>query len=183
MVFSTYMNRISILIQQQQRLFHISDLRVLWGIRKSSSLYQTIYRLINKRILFSIYNGFYSIVPIYKLDPIEIGFRAIRKFSYLSTESVLAKNGIINQIPTKITFVSSRSFGVDINDVGYLVRQMSSSRLNNITGIFQNSLGVFEADIERAVVDMLYFVPTYHFDADKIINWDKVAAYQKQLDY
>lgn len=175
------MDKISILLQQSQKLFHTSDLKTIWNINKTKTLYQTIYRLIKKKNIFRIQKGFYSIVPIDQLDPIEIGFRSIKSFSYLSTESVLSKNGIINQSPNKITFISSTSANFSINNNLYLVRQLKSHCLNNSIGITQNNKGVFVATTERAVADMLYFQPNYHFDADKIIDWKLVKNYQQQI--
>ncbi len=177
------MDKISALIQQKQKLFHTSDLQVIWSINKESTLYQTIYRLIKKKILFRVQKGLYSIIPLDQLDPIEIGFRAINHFSYLSTESVLSKNGIINQSPSKITFVSSKPAKFTIIKNSYLVRQLKPQFLNNTIGIIQNDQGIFEATIERAIADRLYFQPSYHFDADKIIDWKKVKKIQQEIGY
>ncbi|MDD2225011.1 MAG: hypothetical protein PHP97_02515 [Candidatus Shapirobacteria bacterium] len=174
-------DKIGILIQQGQKLFHTSDLKVLWNISNQNTLYKTIARLIQKKVLISIQKGFYSIVPLDRLDPIEIGFRAINHFSYLSTESVLSKNGIINQSPGKITFLSSSPANFNINGVSYLVRQLKPQCLNNTVGIVQNDKGVFIASTERAIADMLYFQPNYHFDADSIIDWKLVKNYQQQI--
>jgi len=175
------MDKISVLIQQPQKLFHTSDLKVIWGIYNESTLYQTIYRLIKKKIFFRVQKGLYSMVPLNQLDPIEIGFRAINHFSYLSTESVLAKNGIINQSPNKITFISSAPANFTINGNLYLVRQLKPQCLNNTVGIIQNDKGVFMATTERAITNMLYFQPNYHFDADNLINWKLVKNYQQQI--
>lgn len=175
------MNKISLLIQQSQKIFHTSDLKIIWGIYNSSTLYQTIYRLTKKGNIFRIQKGLYSIVPIKQLDPTEIGFRAINNFSYLSTESVLSKNGIINQSPSKITFISNLSINFTINNQSYLVRQLKPQCLNNSLGITQSEKGIFIANTERAVADMLYFQPNYHFDADSIINWKLVKNYQQQI--
>lgn len=174
-------DKIGILVQQPQSLFHTSDLKVLWNILNQKTLYQTIYRLIKKKVLFSLQKGFYSIIPLNQLDPIETGFRAINHFSYLSTESVLSQNGIINQSPNKITFISSSSANFTINSNSYLVRQLKAQCLNNTVGIIQNDKGIFMATTERAIADMLYFQPNYHFDANNIINWDLVKNYQKQI--
>ena len=176
-------NKIGILIQQKQNLFHTSDLKILWNISNQNTLHKTIARLIKKKILFSLQRGLYSIIPLDQLDPIEIGFRAINHFSYLSTESVLSKNGIINQSPSKITFVSSNPAKFDIKNLSYLVRQLKPQSLNNTLGITQNDQGIFVAEIERSVADMLYFQRNYHFDAESLINWDIVKNYQHQLEY
>lgn len=174
-------NKIGILIQQPQKLFHTSDLKTLWNILNQNTLHKTIARLVKKGVLISLQKGFYSIVPLNQLDPVEIGFRAINHFSYLSTESVLSKNGIINQSPNKITFVSRAPAHFTINDNLYLVRQLKPQCLNNTIGIIQNNNGVFVANNERAVADMLYFQPNYHFDADNLIDWKLVKNYRKQI--
>ena len=41
--------------------------------------------------------------------------------------------------------------------------------------------GVFVANTERAIADMLYFQPNYNFDADNIIDWKLVKNYQQQI--
>lgn len=177
------MNKISILIQQNQHIFHTSDLKTLWDIQNQNTLYQTISRLIKKKILFAVYKGMYSIIPIDKLDPVEIGFRAINTFSYLSTESVLAKSGVINQSPSKITFVSSKSKSFEINNISYIVRQMRPEILNNTIGISQNNMGVFEADTTRAISDILYYQPSYNIDGINIVDRKLLKSYQSQLNY
>ena len=174
-------DKIGILAQQSQKLFHASDLKILWNISNQNTLHKSIARLIKKGVIFRVQKGFYSIVPIDQLDPIEIGFRAIKNFSYLSTETVLSKNGIINQSPSKITFVSSLPANFTINNTSYLVRQLKPKCLNNSLGINQNDKGVFIASTERAIADMLYFQPSYHFDANSIIDWKLVKNYQQQI--
>jgi predicted transcriptional regulator of viral defense system len=176
-------DKIGILLQQQQKLFHTSDLKVLWNISNQNTLHKTISRFIKKEILFSVQKGFYSVVPLNQLDPIEIGFRAINQYCYLSTESALSINGIINQSPVKITFVSGYSANFTILGNTYLVRQLKPQCLNNSFGITQNDRGVFMASPERAIADMLYFQPTYHFDSDTIIDWKAVKNCQQTIHY
>lgn len=176
-------DKIGVLIQQSQKLFHTADLKILWNISNTNTLYKSISRLIKKNTLFSVYKGLYSLVPPNQLDPVEIGSRAINTFNYLSTESVLSKNGIINQSPSKITFVSCISKNFTINQNIYSVRQLKPQCLNNSLGITQDDKGIFVANSERAIADMLYFQPNYHFDANNLIDWKLVKNYQLQLGY
>jgi len=53
--------------------------------------------------------------------------------------------------------------------------------LNNTIGITQSDQGIFIADTNRAIADMLYFQPNYHFDANNIIDWPTVKNYQQQI--
>ncbi|PJA50926.1 hypothetical protein CO168_02515 [Candidatus Shapirobacteria bacterium CG_4_9_14_3_um_filter_36_12] len=157
-------NKLDILLKQPQKIYHTDDLRILWGITKPSTLHQTISRLIKKGVLIKIHKGLYCTIPISDLDPIELGFRLINRFCYLTTETVLAQNGIINQSPNKITFVSNISQKITVGDNTFLYRQLSDKYLYNSDGISPQSNGVLIASVARAKSDMLYFQPSYYFD-------------------
>ena len=157
-------NKLDILLKQPQKIYHTDDLRILWGIAKPNTLHQTISRLIKKGVLIKIYKGLYSTIPISDLNPIELGFRLINHFCYLSTETVLSQNGIINQSPNKITFVSNISKKIAVGDNTFLYRQLNDRYLYNSDGIIPQSNGVLVASIDRAKSDMLYFQPSYYFD-------------------
>ncbi len=157
-------NKLNILLKQPQKIYHTDDLRILWGIIKPTTLHQTISRLIKKGVLIKIYKGFYSIIPITDLDPVELGFRLINRFCYLTTETVLAQNGIINQSPNKITFVSNISKKITIDGNTFLYRKLNDKYLYDSNGISVQTNGVLVASVVRAKSDMLYFQPNYYFD-------------------
>jgi len=157
-------NKLDILLKQPQKIYHTDDLRILWGIAKPNTLHQTISRLIKKGVLIKIYKGLYSTIPISDLNPIELGSRLINRFCYLTTETVLSQNGMINQSPNKITFVSNISKKIAVGDNTFLYRQLNDRYLYNSDGIIPQSNGVLVASIDRAKSDMLYFQPSYYFD-------------------
>lgn len=157
-------NKLNILLKRPQKIYHTDDLRILWGIIKPATLHQTISRLIKKGVLIKIYKGLYSTIPLSELDPIELGSRLINRFCYLTTETVLAQNGIINQSPNKITFVSSISKIIAVDDKTYLYRQLNDKYLYDSEGVSPQANGVLVASIHRAKKDMLYFQPNYYFD-------------------
>ncbi|MFA7300732.1 MAG: hypothetical protein WC069_00250 [Candidatus Shapirobacteria bacterium] len=157
-------NKLNVLLKQPQKIYHTDDLRILWSIINPNTLHQTISRLIKKGILIKIYRGLYSTIPLSELDPIELGSRLINRFCYLTTETVLAQNGVINQSPNKITFVSNISKKITIGNNIYLYRQMTDKLLFDSSGISSQSNGVLVASADRAKSDMLYFQPNYYFD-------------------
>jgi hypothetical protein len=116
------------------------------------------------------------------LDPRALGQAVIHNKAYLTTESVLAQEGIITQTTYMYTFVSSLSKKVTVGDTTFLYRKMSDKYLNNPAGVEAKD-GFFEASVERAVADMLYFNPNYHFDLRDSIDWKKVKAMQKEVSY
>jgi hypothetical protein len=171
-------DKIKSLLRDGKALYHTQDLAVLWGINNPNTLYTVIKRYIKRGVLIKIYKGFYSTKSISEIDPIYLGLSALHRYSYLSTESVLFKKGIIFQEVKYVTLVSDLSKEFKVGDHRFLVRKMKPEYLYNNIGIIEK-----KASVERAVADMLYFSPDYHFDAKKLIDWQKVKEIKKAIDY
>jgi len=168
------MKKIDILLKQGRRLFHTNDLAVLWGTTDRNTLLVTIGRYIKKGILFRIHRGFYSTIEIDKINPIALGIGYIHSFAYLSTESVLTRAGVISQQSSKITLVSNVSRKFTLNGNEYIIRKMTDKFLYNDKGVVDID-GIKMATVERAVADLLYFNPRYHFDNKNLVNWKEVS--------
>lgn len=176
------MYRISELIRVNKKIIHTNDLAILWGIKNRQTLYQTITRYIDRGILFPIYKGLYSTVPLETLDPIELGRAIIHRYAYLTTETVLAQAGVITQRVFVYTFASDHSKRVSIGKWTFRFRKLKDIYLYNTAGINEHH-GNFVATLERAVADMLYFDPKYHFDLREAIDFDKVRKLQRDIGY
>lgn len=176
------MYRISELIKLDRKLYHTNDLAILWGISNKNTLYTAIKRYVQKGILTPIFKGLYSTVPLSQLDPLELGVAVVHKYTYLSTESVLSQAGIIYQTIHKYTFVSSVSKKITAGGISFIYRKLKDEYLNNPSGI-ANQNGIFISSVERAVADILYFDPNYHFDVPDNIDWKKVNDIQKEVNY
>ncbi len=175
------MYRINILLKQKRKLFHTRDLALLWGNPAPNTLYTTIKRYVQKGILISVHKGFYSVMPLSKIDPVALGISYIHTYAYLSLESILIKEGIMFQAGENITLVSNVSKKFSVGSNKYLVRRMKDEFLYNTSGIIGNYIR--KATPERAVADMLYFNPSFHFDNPKAIDWQKVKQIQKEVGY
>jgi len=170
------------LLQDSRYLYHTQDLAVLWAIDNSNTLHTTIKRYIKRGFLNKIYKGFYSTKPLKKINPIQLGIVGLHRYSYLTTESILIKKGLIFQETQYITLVSNVSKRFEIAGHKFLVRKMQDKYLHNETGItIQNE--VRSALTERAIADILYFNPNYHFDAKNIIDWKKVREIRNKIGY
>jgi predicted transcriptional regulator of viral defense system len=176
------MYKLNELIKLDRKLYHSNDLAILWGITNRNTLYTTIKRYVQKGILLPVFKGLYSTVPIAQLDPRILGQAIIHKKAYLTTESVLVSKGIIAQMPYMYTFVSSISRKVTVGDMTFLYRQLHDIYLNNPIGV-EAQEGFYTATVQRAVADMLYFNPKYHFDLHTSIDWKMVKAIQKEVGY
>ena len=181
MLFCTYMYRINVLLKQKRKLFHTRDLALLWGNPEPNTLYTTIKRYVQKGILIPIHKGFYAVMPLSKLDPVLLGISYLHTYAYLSLESVLFEAGVIFQRGEYMTLVSSVSKKFSVGSYKYLVRKMRNEFLHNPAGI--SNQHVRKATLERAVADMLYFNPKYHFDNPKAIDWRRVKEIQKEVGY
>ncbi len=175
-------NKINLLLKQPQNLFHTQDLALLWEIENRNTLYTTIKRYVKKGVLIRIQKGFYSKVPIKQLNPIKLGMSFLHSFCYLSTESILTKEGVISQDIPHITLISDKSKKFKIKDNSYISRQMKGKFLFNETGIIEEN-GIKKATLERAVADMIYYDFNYHFDGPNLINWKKVKKIQKEVGF
>jgi len=209
------MYKINELIKLNQRLYHTSDLAVLWHVTNKNTLYTTIKRYVQQGILIPVYKGLYSTIPLNQLDPLELGRAIIHNYAYLSTESVSANNGIINQAVYAHTFITSASKKITVDllatrhpelasrhselnnrhpelvsgsisgsttTITFLYRQLKDEYLYNPLGIKQQN-DIFVASTERAVADLLYFVPQYHFDLPELVDWPQVKYLQKIIGY
>ncbi len=176
------MYRLNELIKSDRTVYHSNDLAILWNISNKNTLYTTIKRYVQKGVLIPIYKGLYSTVPVSELDPLKLGRAIIHRYTYLTTESVLAQVGIISQATYAYTFVSSISKKVTVRDISFRFRKLKDEYLYNPTGIVKRD-GNFVATTERAVADMLYYNPKYHFDFSESIDFEKVKRIQKEIGY
>ncbi|MBI2415297.1 MAG: hypothetical protein HYV33_01390 [Candidatus Kerfeldbacteria bacterium] len=168
------------LLQQKQHIFHTQDLAVLWDITNKNTLYTTIKRYIQAGTLQPIYKSVYSTQPVDTLDARELGLIALHRFAYVSCETILIQHGIINQLNIMITLVSDQSRQFTIGEQRYRSRKLADRYLFNPAGI-QMDGSVRVATLERAIIDMLYFNPRFHFDAP--IALDKVNALRQVIGY
>lgn len=174
--------RFALLARMGEILFHAHDLANLWDIKNPNTLYTTLKRYTQAELLFRVYKGFYSIYPASKIDPFLLGIKAMHRYSYVSTETILFKEGIINQKINAITLVSSISCKFKIGNTFFKTRQMKDGILFNQSGIVNNN-NILTATIDRAVADMLYFNPKMYFDSSSQIDWEEVEKIKKAVRY
>lgn len=172
--------RIVLLAKKGEEIFHTQDLANLWDIQNKNTLRITLSRYVKKGLLYRIYKGFYSLLPVDELNPVLVGAKALHQFCYLSTETILFQEGYISQNIDYYTFVSEKSLKFTVNGYKFKSRQLDEKYLYQSEGVFLKDK-IKTATPERAICDMLYFNPNYHFD--KPINWEKIRSMQKKIQY
>jgi predicted transcriptional regulator of viral defense system len=176
------MDKYNVLLQQDKKTFHATDLALLWEITNKNTLKRTLKRFVDRGVLKRIHKGFYSTTDLSDINPYDLGFSYLNIYSYVSLETVLAKEGAISQDVKYITFVSSKSSKFNVGNINYSSRRMKDSFLNNTTGIIKVGKH-FEATLERAVADVLYYNSKYYFDNKGVIDFEKVGEIQKEVGY
>jgi hypothetical protein len=174
--------KINNLIKQVRKLYHSHELAILWGIKNKNTLYTTIKCYVQKGVLISIYKGLYSTVPLAQVNPPDLGKAIIHRYTYLSTESVLAQAGLIFQTTYQYTFVSDMPKKVTVDSLSFLFRKLKDEYLYNPAGI-KDQNGNYMATSERAVADMLYFNPHYHVDNPGAVDFENVKLLQQEIGY
>lgn len=170
-------NRFLKLAKLQESIFHIDDLARIWGGKDRNTLLTSLKRYVAAGLLIRLYRGLYSLKKAEDLDSLVLGAKAINNYCYLSGETVLAKYGVIFQQVNYFTFVGPKTKRFQIGGRQYYCRQLQDKYLYNDTGV--NKTGkVNEASLERAVADILYFNPRYHFDNQKAINMEELKKIQ-----
>ena len=101
-------------------------------------------RYLQKGILIPIHKGFYSTVPIDQINPFKLAIGYLHRFTYVSCETVLIREGIIFQKENYLTLISSVSKKFKISNYSYLVRQLKDSYLYHDRGV-DNIDGVMTA--------------------------------------
>jgi len=174
--------KIGLLLKQERKLFHTQDLALLWGIENKNTLYTTIRRYLEKGILIPIQKGFYSTLPLSQIKPLELGVLFLHRYAYESTESILVKEGVINQSIPYLTLVAGLSKKFSVAGNSFLVRKLQEKFLYQTVGIMKEG-DFLRASRERAVADLLYFNPFYHFDNQPLVDWKAVAVIQRKVGY
>ncbi len=161
-------------------VFSIDDLDRIWNINNRNTLLTSLKRYVKSGLIYRIYRGLYSIKPVIELDPLLLGAKAINNYCYLSGETILAKHGIIFQQVNYFTFIGKKTKRFTIGNYKYYCRQLKDEFLYNDIGIDKTEKFNL-ATLERAIADILYFNPNYHFDNPDAINWIKVNKIQKSV--
>ena len=175
-------NKQKILLQSNQRIFSTSDLALLWNIINRNTLLTTIKRYVAKGVLYRIYKGLYSTLPIDKLDKYEIGCAIGGPFSYISAETILSQNGILMQDINKVTLFGKKKKTMTIRDTTYLCRHLNDRYLLNRKGI-DDRQGSSIATTERALADIRHINPKFYIDNQLSIDMEKIDILNKEIGY
>lgn len=165
-------------------VFHTDDVANLWGITNKNTLHTMLSRYVAGGFIHRIYKGLYAVKKIKEINPLLLGVKALHSSAYISCETILYQNGVLNQSPREVTLVSGFSRRFSVVGVRYRSRKMHDEFLFNDAGIEIKDM-VRVASLSRAVADMLYFNPNQYLDSGDsgLIDWGKVKEISDTIGY
>ncbi len=173
---SNIAERLLKLHSSQKTVFTTTELMLFWEIENKNVLKTTVLRAVKKGYLKHIRRGLYGLNGV-KIDKLELAGK-LKKQSYISFETVLLKNDIINQWYDTIFSASDRKMEIK-NEYGkFNYRKMSDYILNNRLGII-NAGNYFIADTERAICDYFYKVGFQQLDNLDEIDVERLIKISK----
>jgi len=163
-------NYLTTILRSNKTVFSSKDIALLWHDPGTSATRVRLHYYIKKGDLYPIRKGLYAKSRDY--NPLELATRIFTP-SYVSFETVLAKEGLIFQYYDEVFVASYLTREITVDGQTYSYRKMK-------TGVLTNSIGVEHvsetsiATKERAFLDTLYVNADYQFDNVRSLSWEKV---------
>ena len=160
---------ISSILRSNKTVFSFKDIALLWGNSNDAARVRVNYYVKNGQ-LYRIRRGFYAKDKNY--DKLELAAKIFTP-SYVSFETVLAREGVIFQYYSQIFVTSYLTRDIVCDDQTYSYRKIKGLVLANNAGI-ENKKECSVATKERAFLDTIYINKDYHFDNLSPLDWDKI---------
>lgn len=165
------------LYSRPETVFSLQEIAQLLPKISYKSLRDRLYYFTKIGKLIRLHQGIYAKKEYY---PFELANK-IYKPSYISLETVLAKEGMIFQYDETIFLSSYLTRRIKIGKTEIQYRCLKDEVLINTEGIEQKT-GYFTASPERAFLDAVYVYKNYHFDNLSVLDWTKVKKLAKIYD-
>ena len=158
------------IMRSKNTIFTTDDVSLLWGESDVNFVRKKIYRYLKAGKMYSVRKGIYTKDKNY--NQYELATK-IYTPSYISFETVLAKDGVVFQLYGQIFVASYLTRELTIDGQTYSFKKIKDSILTDKTGIEVKD-NYFIASPERAFLDVVYLNKEYHFDNLINIDWNKV---------
>ncbi len=140
----------------------------MWDETRRPNLYQKLRLYSRSGSIYQIKKGFYAKDQDYQREEFA---NKLYKPSYVSLNTVLAREGVIFQYDSRIYSASYLSRELNIDSQGYIYKRIKEEILLNPKGLI-NTGTYWLASKERAFLDALYLYKNFCFDNLSSINWD-----------
>ncbi len=168
--FSSYMdNFLTTLYGSKQTVFTSKEIAILIGEKDANKLKSKLAYYVKTKKLIRLRRGIFVKNKVYDRNELAVRLYAP---TYVSFETVLAKEGVIFQYYETIFVASYLSRKIEFKGNKFAYRKLKDELLINQTGLINRGT-YFEATKERAFLDMLYLFGDYYFDNLRGIDWDR----------
>lgn len=154
-------------------VFSVNEMAIRWKTENKDALYVMISRYLEKGYLIKIQRGLYKLQDK-EINQFELANK-LKKHSYISFETVLAKEGVIFQWQDTIFSASNRSVAIKNKFGKFKYRKLPDRVLYSNDGII-NKKHYYIASKERAFCDKIYKDGVGYFD--DLSSLDKKAVYR-----
>jgi predicted transcriptional regulator of viral defense system len=158
------------ILRSDKTVFTTKDIALLWHDPGTSATRVRLNYYVKKGDLYRIRKGLYAKSRNYNL--LELATRIFTP-SYVSFETVLAKEGLIFQYYNKIFVASYLTREIMVDQQTYTYRKMKAEVLMDTIGI-EHVSETSIATKERAFLDSLYVNADYQVDNLRSLIWEKV---------
>ncbi len=155
-----------------QSVFSSKEVAILTGENDPLSLKSKLSYYVRVEKLKRLRKGFYAKSDEY--DKKELATKLYTP-SYVSFETVLAKEGVIFQYYDTIFCAGYLSREVQVGDICIRYRKLKNEILLNRAGLIEKDF-YFEASRERAFLDMIYINSECYFDNLRSLDWEKCES-------
>lgn len=159
-------------------VFTFDEIALILGETDSDKLGQKLAYYVKKGDVYRIRKGIYAKDKNY--DKFEFAVKLYTP-SYISLETVLAREGVIFQYYESIFVISYLARSVSCDGNAYVYKRMKNKSLVNSMGIEKKD-NYYIATKERAFMDMLYYYKDYYFDNLDSIDWKRCFELVKIYD-
>jgi predicted transcriptional regulator of viral defense system len=164
-------NYLSAILRSNKTVFSSKDIALLWNEPSTAATRVRLNYYVKKGDLYRIRKGLYAKDRNY--NKLELATRIFTP-SYVSFETVLAKEGLIFQYYNQIFVASYLIREITVDQQTYAYRKIKTAVLINTIGV-ENVNETSIATKERAFLDTLYANADYQFDNLRSLNWEKVV--------
>ena len=164
---------LQVILKSDKTVFTLKDIVLLWQEENIGAARIRLNYYVTNGHLYRLRRGIY--IKDKNYSPLELATR-IHTPSYVSFETVLAREGVIFQFQTAITVASYLTREITVDDQIYTFRKIKNTMLTNPAGI-DHSRNTSVASKERALLDTLYSNTDYHFDNLREIDWANVRSW------
>lgn len=158
------------ILKSKKTVFTSKDIAILWQDSGTPATWVRIGYYVKKGDLIRLRKGLYIKSKDY--NKLELATRIFTP-SYISFETVLAKEGLIFQVYDQIFVASYTTRKITVDGQEYSFRKLKEDVLNNSLGV-ENNHEMSIATKERAFLDTLYIHNDYYFDNLRSLDWDRV---------